>query len=248
MKTQKVFINLLLFCFLLISASVYAQRAVSVAVVELFTSEGCSSCPAADALLKEMSVKRETEGRPFIALAFHITYWNHLGWADPYSNEVYTTRQKKYTAVLKQRQFYTPQAVVNGAHEFVGSDAVAFRDTLAKAEKRKPSFSIEARARQRGDSIEVQYTLNKESKNQLMNIALIEINSEHTVTRGENKNRTLKHFNVVREFKTLDLKKKDVIMFSRIKDIPIHNMEVVLYVQHKKTMRIAGALKTSVLE
>jgi len=219
-----------------------------IAVVELFTSEGCSSCPAADELLKEIATKRENEGKPFIALAFHVTYWNHLGWVDQYSNEAFTDRQKTYASALKQPQLYTPQAVINGAHEFVGSNAMAFRDTLAKAEKRKSSYIIEAHAKQRGDSIEIEYLVDSESKNQVMNIAIVEKNSEHNVTRGENKNRTLKHFNVVREFKTVNLKTKDVIMFAKVKDLPITNMEVVLYVQHKKTMRISGAAKTSVSE
>jgi hypothetical protein len=79
-----------------------------------------------------------------------------------------------------------------------------------------------------------------------MNIAIIEKNSERTVTRGENKDRTLKHFNVVREFKTLELREQGVIKFAKVKDLQVNNMEIVLYVQHKKTMRIGGAFKTSV--
>lgn len=245
MKTRSIFIFL---CLLSLSTSLYSQNAEPAAVVELFTSEGCSSCPAADELLKEMAVKRENEGKPFIALAFHITYWNHLGWADPYSNEVYTDRQKKYAVALKHPQFYTPQAVINGVHQFVGSDEVAFRDSLEKAERRKPSFYIEARAMQRGDSIEVQYTLNKDSKNHLLNIAVVEKNSERKITRGENKSRTLRHFNVVREFKTLESKKQGTIMLSGVKDLTFNNMEIVLYVQHKKTMRIVGASRISMSE
>jgi hypothetical protein len=238
----------LLVLFIVAHCSLYSQKKMPVVVVELFTSEGCSSCPAADELLKEISEKREGEGKPFVALAFHVTYWNHLGWIDPYSNEAFTDRQKKYYSVLKQPQLYTPQVVINGAHEFVGSNAIAFRDTLAKAEKRKSSYSIDATAKQEGDSIKIEYTVDSESKNYLMNIALIERNSERSVTRGENKNRTLKHFNVVREFKTRELKKQGMIKFARVKDLAINNMEIVLYVQHKKTMKIGGALKTTVLE
>lgn len=226
----------------------YSQKKMPVVVVELFTSEGCSSCPAADELLKEISVKRESEDKPFVALAFHVTYWNHYGWTDPYSNALFDDRQKIYSAVLKQPRIYTPQAVINGAHEFVGSNAVAFRDTLARAERRKSSYSIEAIAKQVGDSIQVTYTVDSESKNQLMNIAIIEKYSERNVTRGENKNRTLKHFNVVRKFETRELKRQDVIKFANVKDLSISNMEIVLYVQHKKTMKIGGALKTSVSE
>src|SRR5687768_10693889 len=88
-------------------------------VVELFTSEGCSSCPAADELLKEMLGIRQNEGKSFIALAFHVTYWNRLGWLDSFSNEAYTDRQKKYQARLKLPNLYTPQAIVNGEKEFI---------------------------------------------------------------------------------------------------------------------------------
>ena len=232
---QRHLISVLL---LLVCTSLFGQKKSPLVVVELFTSEGCSSCPAADELLEKMAMQRETEGKPIIALAFHVTYWNHLGWIDTYSKEAYTNRQKAYAAVFEKSQMYTPQAVVNGRHEFVGSNAVAFNDTLAKAEKRKNSFEIEANARLHGDSIEIEYVVD-ESKNQLMNIALIEKNSVHSVSRGENKNRTLRHFNVVREFKTHDLKSQKV-MFAPIEDVPVTNMEVILFVQHKKTMRIGG--------
>lgn len=246
MKVRSLLI--IIVSFSLLSGLVRGQSAKPIAVVELFTSEGCSSCPAADELLKEMAGLRENEGKPFIALSFHITYWDHLGWVDPYSNEMYTERQKKYATILKQPQYYTPQAIVNGEHQFIGSNPIAFRDSLTKVEKKKPTFSIEASALQRGDSIEIQYTLQKEPKNQLLNIAIIEKNSEHKVARGENKNRTLKHFNVVREFKTLELKKQDTISLRAVENLAIDNMEIVLYVQHKKTLRILGASKISLLE
>ena len=240
-------ISLILLLFLFAAIPVFSQKKSPLVVVELFTSEGCSSCPAADELLKQMADVRASEGKPLIALAFHITYWNHLGWVDPFSQEMFTDRQKMYAAAFKQRQFYTPQAVMNGAHEFIGSDAKAFRDTLARVEKRKASFEIKAQARQQGDSIRVEYEVDSDSKNQIVNIALVEKNSERSVTRGENKNRTLKHFNVVREFKTSDLKKQEILL-TKIKDIPIDNFEVVVYVQHKKSMRIGGAVKIAILE
>jgi hypothetical protein len=240
--------SLVFLLFIVAYTPLYSQKKMPVVVVELFTSEGCSSCPAADELLKEVSVKRESEDKPFVALAFHVTYWNHYGWTDPYSNALFDDRQKIYSSVLKQPRIYTPQAVINGAHEFVGSNAIAFRDTLAKAERRKSSYTIEATAKQDGDSIQVEYTVDSESKNQLINIAMIEKNSELIVLRGENKNRTLKHFNVVREFETRELKKQDMIKFAKVKDLALSNTEIVLYVQHKKSMRIGGAIKTSVSE
>lgn len=81
----------------------------SVTVVELFTSQGCSSCPSADKLLSELSKKENV-----LALSFHVSYWNYLGWKDPYSNEQYTERQRDYARVLHLRSIYTPQMIVNG--------------------------------------------------------------------------------------------------------------------------------------
>jgi hypothetical protein len=239
MKTNIALLTLLLLMpFLGIS-----QTAVPVAVVELFTSEGCHSCPAADELLKTMSEEREKLGKPIVGLAFHVTYWNNLGWVDAYSQEEFTQRQKQYSVVLKQPQYYTPQAVVNGEHEFIGSNAVAFRDTLTKAAWRKPAYVIEAKAINKNDSIEVQYSLNKDSKNFQLNIALVERNSERQIMRGENKNRTLKHFNVVRVFKTVELTENGSVSLPVLADLSPDNMEIVLYVQHKKSWRIAGASK-----
>lgn len=234
---------ILLLCILSVN-DVCGQSHESVAVIELFTSEGCSSCPAADELLKEMVLNRENEGNPLIALSFHITYWNHLGWIDPYSHELYTNRQKKYAAIFKNNQIYTPQAIANGTLEFVGSNRDAFRDSLKKAE-RKPVYTIEAKAMQRKDSIEIHYKLNKDPKNQVLNIAIVEKNIERTITRGENKSRMLMHFNVVRGFNTIEPGKQGTFVVHTIENLATDNAEIVLYLQHKKTWRILGASRIS---
>lgn len=217
--------------------------AESIPIIELFTSEGCSSCPAADELLEEMTSIREREGKPFIGLSFHVTYWNRLGWIDSFSNEGFTERQKKYQALFKT-QLYTPQAVVNGQHQFVGSNVVALRDTLAAVEEETSTYGISAKAIRQGDSVAISYSLNKDPKKELVNIALIEKNCERRVTKGENKNKTLKHFNVVREFQTLPLKRADGLTIP----IPVRSgddLEVVIYVQ-RKNMKIVSALKVGV--
>jgi hypothetical protein len=217
--------------------------AESFPVIELFTSEGCSSCPAADELLEEMTAIREREGKPFIGLSFHVTYWNRLGWIDSFSNEGFTERQKKYQALFKT-QLYTPQAVVNGQHQFVGSNVVALRDTLTKVENDKATYAIQAKAMRRGDSVFVEYSINKDPKKELVNIALIEKNCEQKVTRGENKNRTLKHFNVVREFQTLALKHEGSLSMP-VNSKAGDDLEVVVYVQ-RRNMKIVGAVKVPV--
>ena len=99
-----------------------------VAVVELFTSEGCSSCPPADVLLSKLSAETAKSGSGVYYLAFHVDYWDRLGWPDRFASADYTARQRAYAAAAGTRQVYTPQAVVNGAGKgFVGSDATAAR-------------------------------------------------------------------------------------------------------------------------
>src|SRR5476651_2422634 len=90
------------------------------AVVELFTSEGCSSCPPADEAIAKL--QKESNGKPVYILAFHVDYWNRLGWKDVFSNADYSERQNEYAKYLRLESVYTPQVVVNGKKEFVGSE------------------------------------------------------------------------------------------------------------------------------
>src|SRR5580704_2729726 len=98
------------------------------AVVELFTSEGCSSCPPADALIA--AVQQEDKDLPVYILAFHVDYWDRLGWKDAFSEGACSDRQRQYAAWLNLNSVYTPQVVVNGRKEFVGSEAGTLRAAI----------------------------------------------------------------------------------------------------------------------
>src|SRR5262249_9599543 len=102
-------------------------------VVELFSSEGCSSCPPADAVLRDLAEKQPVAGADVLALEMHVDYWNDLGWADPFSSDVYTSRQRAYTSVLTDRSAYTPQMVVDGRFGFVGSQRGTAESAIARA-------------------------------------------------------------------------------------------------------------------
>lgn len=104
-------------------------------VVELFTSQGCSSCPPADALLRELA-KDPAYGKAIIPLAYHVDYWDHLGWRDPFSSKQYTIRQMMYQKQFGLTSAYTPQAVVGGAKELVGSHGDALRKLIAEESMR----------------------------------------------------------------------------------------------------------------
>src|SRR6187397_2110263 len=131
---------------------VYESKPIIIA--ELFTSEGCSSCPSAEQLLKEMADMTSKETVAVVGLAFHITYWDHLGWKDPYSQPEFTSRQKKYDQYLTTQQ-YTPQVVVNGEFEFVGGNVIAFRDAISKAAGTPYYFSLAATATRSNNQITI---------------------------------------------------------------------------------------------
>lgn len=173
------------------------------AVVELFTSEGCSSCPPADALVAK--VQKESAGQPVYILAFHVDYWNRLGWKDVFSSHEYSSRQYQYSKWLKS-EVYTPQVIVNGRIEFVGSDEKSLRNAIktglekpAKTELSLNNTKVE------GDKVNVQYHAAGAGNLNLL-IALIEKNATTRVQSGENGGRTLSHVQIVTQLKTIALK------------------------------------------
>src|SRR5689334_4635092 len=115
------------------SALAYAQDSRIPVIVELFTSEGCSSCPPADALLARLEKNQPVAGAEVIPLALHVDYWNHLGWADPFSSHQFSERQGEYAAVFGNDSVYTPQMVVDGVREFNGSNSSLAQEAIAKA-------------------------------------------------------------------------------------------------------------------
>lgn len=169
-------------------------------VVELFTSQGCSSCLAADSYFGEL-VKRPD----LIALAFHVDYWNYIGWADPFAKPWASMRQREYRESLKTRFVYTPQMVVNGSAETVGSNESTC-DALIDAAKAKAATgpTLDLRWRQDG-ALAVDVGSGESPPGQPATLWLIGYDSSHTteVLHGENKGRTLTDFHPVRSYRQL---------------------------------------------
>src|SRR5262249_24150999 len=111
-------------------------------LVELFTSEGCSSCPPADQLLTSLAEKQPVSGAQIVTLSEHVDYWNRLGWTDPYSSAALSKRQNDYAEQFGGDSVYTPEMVVDGASQFVGSDDYAARDAIENAIK-SPKASVQ---------------------------------------------------------------------------------------------------------
>ena len=160
-------------------------------VVELFTSEGCSSCPPADALLAELARRPDV-----LALSFHVDYWDRLGWKDPYSSRAATDRQNRYAKLLALPTVYTPQIVVDGKWEAVGSDRADVERALDLARRDPPELPVTLAL----DHGQAQIKLGPGSAGVAASVLLIGFDRRHVtaVKRGENSGRTLAHVDVVR--------------------------------------------------
>lgn len=218
-------------------------KIVGVAVVELFTSEGCSSCPPADELLGELAKDARGHGRPVYVLAFHVDYWNYIGWTDPFSDAAYSRRQSQYAQAFRSEQVYTPQMVVNGRTQFVGSDRAKAKAAIANALATPPAANVRVEvAGMERAALRLSYHVDGAPAGSVLNAAVVEGGLSTRVPRGENTGRTLRHENVVRAFRAVTLEKADGQV--RI-DVPAavrrENAAVIAYVQRPADMAVLGA-------
>ncbi len=209
-------------------------------VVELFTSEGCSSCPPADTLLGDLASQGRTRGLAIYCLAFHVDYWNQLGWKDPFSAAEYSTRQKAYARALRSPQIYTPQMIVNGTEEFVGSDRSRAEHVINAALSRGGSVKLDLEVREKA---RVTYSVTGAPKKAVLHVAAVESGLVSSVSRGENAGRVLRHENVVRAFSTVSLEKgmEGTVSLTLPQGTVAGRTSIIGYVQDASTMAIVGA-------
>lgn len=179
-----------------------AKVAKPMAVVELFTSQGCSSCPAADAFLGELAKRDDV-----IALSQHVAYWDYIGWKDPFALAEATDRQREYQRLFSLRYVYTPQMVIGGVEQEVGSSR---RQVLAKIEKAKslPQVPVGLGPGAKGGvKIEIGKAPDVDSfkleKNAAVWLVAFDKRHDTKIPRGENGGRTLSNFNVVRRLERI---------------------------------------------
>lgn len=175
-------------------------------LVELFTSEGCSSCPAADALLESLQREQPVEGAEIIALGLHVDYFNHLGWKDSFSSAHFTERQQDYSRVFGPDSVYTPQIVVDGREPLVGDKGDVIRREIASAAGR-PHLPLQVTARATDGKVRLTINLPAAPANSeriLLVAAITEDGLTSIVKRGENDGRTLRHVAVARSVQRLD--------------------------------------------
>jgi len=197
--------------------------AAGFAVVELFTSEGCSSCPPADRLLMDLST------RPGVyALEFHVDYWNSLGWRDPYSAAAYSDRQRAYGDDI-----YTPQMVVNGTNLFVGSNRARAEAAIASALGVTPAVTLHARL----DGNRLNYRETGAPEGARLCVAVLDPRRTTRVLRGENAGHTLEHARVVRGFASERITGEGSVALPAA----VNRGSVVAFVQDPRTNAILGA-------
>ncbi len=207
------------------------------AVVELFTSEGCSSCPSADETVARLLAKNKEN---VFILAYHVDYWNRLGWKDPFSNAVYSQRQGQYASKFNLNSVYTPQVIVNGSSQFVGSDENKLNNIVQKNLQKEPSHHISINTKRRDNIITVNYAIDGNDI-VLLNLALVQPEATTSVKRGENGGRTLHHVNIVRSLKTIDAKGNGNITIEIPNEVSRIPLQIIAYTQEKKSYQILGA-------
>ena len=214
-------------------------------LVELFTSEGCSSCPPADSLLMHLGRTQPVHGADMIVLEEHVDYWDRLGWKDPFSSEAATDRQREYAGAFGGQQIYTPQMVVDGHAEFVGSsENDALRAVRETSVLRKPAVTLSWMADGRL-SISVEPLTNAaHGESAQVYFAVTENMLQSDVKRGENSGRALKHDGVVRQLLPAGKIEAGAAGFSA--NISVHtphewnpaNLRAVVFVQEKRSRRV----------
>jgi hypothetical protein len=183
----------------LLVAAILAASPVPV-LVELFTSEGCSSCPPADALLAKLVRAQPVPGATVVGLSEHVDYWDSLGWKDPFSDALFTSRQEEYAPVVARGRVYTPQIVVGGRTDVLGSDEAAVRSAVAHAAS-EPHGTL--RLERRGSMLRIACQDLPAHADARVLLAVLEDGLSDKVLRGENEGRTLLHTAVVRSLRSV---------------------------------------------
>lgn len=228
-------------------------------LVELFTSEGCSSCPPADELLMQLEQTQPVEGAEVIALSEHVDYWNHLGWADPYSSAEFSRRQNDYARALNSDEIYTPQMIVDGRAQFVGSSLSRAREAIDNASRdSKASVHLSLASEDNGPAsvtlaVRVDGSLKgREGDSAEVLLAITESGLRSSVSRGENAGHRLSHTAVVRKLISLgSINSRGEAQFVAKPAIKIDrrwnrdSLKAVVFIQERASRRVLGVSSAS---
>ena len=215
------------------------------ALIELFTSEGCSSCPAADAILEE--VQKKYSDKNVLIVGYHVDYWDKLGWKDVFSNPSFTERQEYYSTIFHLNSIYTPQVVINGKKEFIGSNKNQLTSSIEDQLNERSAVSIKLTAVQNTEGkIDVHYSAEGvDTKKEQAILVLIQKMATNEIKKGENKGKTLHHINIVRNIFYLPLKERNTNLtlpegFSK------EDFFVAGFIQEKRSGKIKAIQSASI--
>jgi hypothetical protein len=213
------------------------------AVVELFTSEGCSSCPPADDAVGRLNASEKN----IYVLSFHVDYWNYLGWKDRYSNPAYSNRQQEYGTIFHLDNIYTPQIIVNGKVQFVGSNETQLKETIAESVAEVPDDNIQIKVSPE-DNHKIPVTIMSNGNTKLkLNMALVQNFAKDHIERGENKGKILSHFFIVRDFKVSpNLNDSKTFYLDLPGDLKSSDCSVVAFLQNPTDGHITAATRSSI--
>ncbi len=228
-------------------------------VVELFTSEGCSTCPPADALLSRLETDQPIGGAEIIGLEEHVDYWNHDGWVDSYSSPDWTLRQQEYVAKFKGKSPFTPQMIVDGQRQFVGNSARDAQDAIREAARRvKTQVSIAAETASKNDVERFEVRVGNiagiaDQEPADVWMAVTEDGLETAVKAGENAGRNLRHAAILRTLHKIGTVpargSPPFVLNQQVKfksNWKRENLRIVVFVQERKSLRILGAASARV--
>ena len=225
-------------------------------VLELFTSEGCSSCPPADAFLKQLDDAGRVNNAEIIAIEEHVDYWDQLGWRDPFSSHDWTERQEQYARAFHHDGPFTPQFVVNGRSELSGSSSRKAHQDIVEAAKLPGAdlrFSPNSVSPHSAEFSITVGSLPPEAHSAHLFLAVTERGLSTNVLRGENEGRNLSHAPVLRSLTTIQIPKTNQSAVTEIKaQVKIdpswkrENLRFVVFLQEPKSLHILGAAASSI--
>lgn len=213
------------------------------AVVELFTSEGCSSCPPADELIER--IQEGNENKEIYIMAFHVDYWDHQGWKDRFSEHAYSQRQEQYAGWLNLSTIYTPQTVINGTREFVGSNGSAIVKAISNGLEEASGTAVDLHYKIAQGKLYIQPEVTGDKKNAELVLTLIQKSAESNVKAGENTGRKLSHVQIVRQLAHVDANSNGEVVMTLPQDFSEKGWELIGFVQRNADGRITGATRTA---
>ena len=207
------------------------MNAQGFAVLELFTSEGCSSCPPAETVLKE--IQQEYSDKPVYILAFHVDYWNHLGWRDQFSQAAFTERQRQYAYTLGSGSLYTPQLVINGAKEFVGSSKRAIVDEIDTSLDSQSTGVLKLKCSLNENKLTIKYEGIPQHKHTDLMLALVQKTAKSNIKAGENSGRSLSHVQIVRSLERFPFEPSRPVTMTVPANFSLQDWELIGFAQSK---------------